>query len=543
MDFADIKYDVTIAGGAEGALLAGRYRAVRPLGQGGMGSVWLVEDTLLDSKQFAIKMLPSILVNNKRAYRQLKDEALVAMKLTHPNIVTLRAFEENNSNPFLVMDYVDGQTLDDYLSEKCKLTEEETVKLLTPIASALDYAHGEGVVHRDVKPANVMIRKDGHPFILDFGIAREIQETMTRVTGKLSSGTLLYMSPEQLDGDPPKKEQDIYSFAAMAYECLKGEPPFVRGAIEDQIKNKEPESLRSDGALAVGIISGLAKKPESRPPTCAAVLEGAVSRSGAETRRNIAGIALSIIGIATSLLIVGGVLWHREVQQKEAQRKDERKAQEEAARKRAESEYLAKQQQQEEARRKAEEEEAARIEAERKAKEDAERRANEEEAASIEAERKAADAERRAKEEEAARIEAERKAADAAKDRADNATAERRHFEVDSPNAPKPSPVMPPAPPRLTVRAELNGREVKGARMQTLSGDVFLPYDWPERLTKGRHLGPYRVQYDDGNGNYYGSFKIDDVNWNGHTNITVRLGENWPEDVRRPALGIQSWAL
>ena len=197
--------DVTIAGGAQGALLAGRYRVVRQLGTGGMGTVWLVEDTLLDSKQFAIKMLPSILVANKRAYRQLKDEALVAMKLVHPNIVQLRAFEEDNSNPFLVMDYVDGQTLDDYLSEKGKLTEEETVKLLTPIASALDYAHGEGVVHRDVKPANVMIRKDGHPFILDFGIAREIQETMTRVTGRLSSGTLLYMSPEQLDGDPPKK--------------------------------------------------------------------------------------------------------------------------------------------------------------------------------------------------------------------------------------------------------------------------------------------------------------------------------------------------
>ena len=107
---------VTMAGGA-GALLAGRYRVVRQLGQGGMGSVWLAEDTQLDNKSFAIKMLPSILVSNKRAYRQLKDEALVAMKLTHPNIVTLRAFEENNGNPFLVMDYIDGQTLDDYLAD------------------------------------------------------------------------------------------------------------------------------------------------------------------------------------------------------------------------------------------------------------------------------------------------------------------------------------------------------------------------------------------------------------------------------------------
>ena len=265
----------TIAGSGEGTLLANRYRVVRQLGQGGMGSVWLAEDTQLDNKPFAIKMLPSILVANKRAYRQLKDEALVAMKLTHPNIVTLRAFEENNGNPFLVMDYIDGQTLDDYLAERGKLPAADVLHILRPIAAALDYAHSEGVVHRDVKPANVMIRKDGHPYILDFGVAREIQETMTRVTGKLSSGTLLYMSPEQLHGTSPKPAQDIYSFAAMVYECLKGEPPFVRGQIEYQIDNDMPEPLPANvhAELSADVMAGLAKKPEARPVTCAAVLK------------------------------------------------------------------------------------------------------------------------------------------------------------------------------------------------------------------------------------------------------------------------------
>ena len=325
MTYDTINDAMTMQGGAEGALLANRYRVVRQLGQGGMGSVWLAEDTQLDNKPFAIKMLPSILVSNKRAYRQLKDEALVAMKLVHPNIVTLRAFEENGGNPFLVMDYIDGETLDDHLAEKGKLTEDETIRILKPIAAALDYAHGEDVVHRDVKPANIMIRKDGHPYILDFGIAREIQETMTRVTGKLSSGTLLYMSPEQLNGDAPKKEQDIYSFAAMAYECIKGEPPFVRGAIEDQIKNKPPEPLHSDGAFVVGIMAGLAKKPEDRPKTCAAVLEGKVlsrvehvervdgnaSRGGAETQRKSgAGKVLAVLALAAAVGI-GGVLYHQ----------------------------------------------------------------------------------------------------------------------------------------------------------------------------------------------------------------------------------------
>ena len=291
MTYDTIDDAVTMQLGTAGTFLANRYRIIRQLGQGGMGSVWLAEDTQLDNKQFAIKMLPSILVSNKRAYGQLKDEALVAMKLTHPNIVTLRAFEENNGNPFLVMDYVDGQTLDDYLYEKHRaeggkrrvdggLPEAEVVRLLKPIAAALDYAHAKGIVHRDVKPGNVIIAKDGTPYILDFGIAREIQETMTRVTGKLSSGTLLYMSPEQLNGEPPKPAQDIYSFAAMAYECLKGEPPFVRGVIEDQIKNKTPGQLGPHVMIGGRVLQALAKRPESRPLSCVAVLGGDYGKDG-----------------------------------------------------------------------------------------------------------------------------------------------------------------------------------------------------------------------------------------------------------------------
>ena len=265
--------DAVTLGGAE-ALLAGRYRVVRQLGQGGMGSVYLAEDTQLDNFRVAIKMLPAILVANKRALRQLKAEALVSMKLNHSNIVPLRGFEENNGNSFLVMDYIEGQTLDDLLAEREKLSEEETIRILSPVAAALDYAHGEGVVHRDVKPGNVMIRKDGRPFVLDFGIAREIQETMTRVTGKFFSGTLPYMSPEQLRGQAPKPAQDIYSFAAMVYECLKGEPPFVRGQIEFQILNEQPEPLSGGTQLVASVMPGLAKRPEDRPPTCSAVLEG-----------------------------------------------------------------------------------------------------------------------------------------------------------------------------------------------------------------------------------------------------------------------------
>ena len=297
---------VTLNNESARPLLAGRYRIVRQLGQGGMGSVWLAEDTKLDGKLFALKMLPSILVSDKRAYQQLKNEALVSMKLVHSNIVQIRAFEDNNNNPFLVMDYIEGQTLNDWLGgrgqelgvrevwpgrsplrkakslEACErpreplLNETDIVRLLKPIAEALDYAHseGDGVVHRDIKPANVMIRKDGRPFIMDFGIAREIQETMKRVTGAMSSGTIMYMSPEQLHGLDPDKSQDIYSFAAMVYECLTGKPPFYRGQIEHQIDHDEPAPLSGDIAIASSVMAGLAKKPDDRPKSCVAVLEG-----------------------------------------------------------------------------------------------------------------------------------------------------------------------------------------------------------------------------------------------------------------------------
>ncbi|MBP5319970.1 MAG: protein kinase, partial [Kiritimatiellae bacterium] len=365
-DYQDISDDVTMGGNAQGTLLAGRYRAVRQLGQGGMGTVWLAEDTLLDDRQVAVKMLPSILVANKRAYNQLKSEALVALKLTHSNIVTLRAFEENGGNPFLVMDYVEGGTLDDYLAEKGTLTEAETVALLAPIAAALDYAHAKGVVHRDVKPANVMIRRDGTPFILDFGIAREIQETLTRVTGKLSSGTLLYMSPEQLHGAAPKAPQDVYSFAAMVYECLTGSPPFTRGDISDQIKNKTPDPLPAGIGIAPSVMAGLAKNPGGRPATCAGVLSGrgVASRGGAVTRRRGGGKSI-LVAAALLALIAGGGAWYAR-QSREASRARVEAAQRAAEKKRAEEE---------EARREAERG-AAEQAAQEKAKAEAERLAS-----------------------------------------------------------------------------------------------------------------------------------------------------------------------
>ena len=206
----------------EPPMLADRYRVVRRLGEGGMGSVWLAEDTKLDNRKVAVKMLPAVLAGKKAACRLVKQEALTAMKLSHPNIATVRTFEEDAGNPFLVMDYIEGRGLDDILGDQGALPEAVALKLLAPVAAALDYAHGKGVVHRDVKPGNVIVRKDGTPFVLDFGIAREIQETVTRMTGRSPGGTLLYMSPEQLRGEILDCRTDIYSLGVLVHQLLTG---------------------------------------------------------------------------------------------------------------------------------------------------------------------------------------------------------------------------------------------------------------------------------------------------------------------------------
>jgi serine/threonine protein kinase len=268
----------------EGFLLGDRYKIIRKIGEGGMGAVFLAEDTALDNRPVAIKSLPLIVAGNERSLKQLKKEAKLALKLSHSHIVTLRSFESSDHGPYLVMDYIDGQTLETMLTAKERLSEEEVIRLFRPIAEALDYAHSQGVVHRDIKPSNIMIREDGVPFIMDFGIAREMKESFTRLTGKDTSGTLPYMSPEQVNGELPSQAQDIYSLAATMYECLTGEPLFCRGNIIHQIMNKEVDGSKLPDGLRDIVLQGLSKQPEDRPKTCVELLT-TVSPEELKTKR------------------------------------------------------------------------------------------------------------------------------------------------------------------------------------------------------------------------------------------------------------------
>jgi len=296
-------------------MLAGRYKIVRKLGEGGMGSVWLAEDQKLDGRKVAIKMLPVVLATNARAIQQLKAEAKMAMPLVHSHIVALRSFEDSDEGAFLVMDYVPGKTLEQILAEKGTLTEEEVLKMFRPIAEALDHAHKQKVIHRDIKPSNILIREDGEPFIMDFGIAREMKDTMTRVTGKNSSGTLPYMSPEQLRGEDPTSAQDIYSLAATIYECLSGHPPFHRGQIEYQIANETPKPLTSHSPLARAVMTGLAKQANDRPTTSMHILDHErqvpFSRAHARGKQSVGNwvAAFVLLSLIVVMVIVGQGKW------------------------------------------------------------------------------------------------------------------------------------------------------------------------------------------------------------------------------------------
>ena len=280
-DFDTLDVSPTIPGDDGGdKLLAGRYRVIRKLGEGGMGLVYLAEDTELSNNKVAIKFIPPQLAGNVRAIKNLKKEAHTSMQLSHPNIVRLHDLHTDGHQKFLVMECIDGKTLEDALAEKDedKFTLEEVLPIAEQIAAGLDYAHSRKVLHRDLKPSNIMIAKDDTVKLLDFGIAREMKDSYTRVTGHETSGTLPYMSPQQLMGEPPTVSMDIYSFAAVIYECLCGHPPFYMGDVREQIKTKIPAELIGISSTANNtILSALAKNSNQRPkkaPDLIAMLKG-----------------------------------------------------------------------------------------------------------------------------------------------------------------------------------------------------------------------------------------------------------------------------
>ena len=246
-----------------GSLLAERYRILKELGAGGMGRVYLAEDQKLGIP-VAVKVLRDILKQDPGSVKRLVAEAKASIMLSHPNIVRLHNFEDGETAKFLVMEYVEGETLAHKIAREGKVGEEETRRIGAEVCRGLEIAHQKKVIHRDMKPGNVLLGKDGSVKIADFGIARLCRDSMSRLTSQQDSGTLLYMAPEQLDGESGEAS-DIYSFGVMLYEMLAGDPPFLTGEITAQIRYKAPKEIEGlSPAMSRIVMKCLEKKPENR---------------------------------------------------------------------------------------------------------------------------------------------------------------------------------------------------------------------------------------------------------------------------------------
>ena len=205
---------------APGALVrGGRYRVERPLGSGGMASVWLAHDEELD-RPVAIKVISDALALDEAYLERFRREARIAAGLAHPNLVKIYDFAEDTDRPFLVMELVDGGTLADTDRPRLDL---DALDLARSLLSALDHVHRNGVVHRDVKPANVLFGRDGRVRLTDFGIAHPEDATGLTQTGQII-GTLRYMAPEVADGRPATPASDLYSLGVVLEAVAQDDP-------------------------------------------------------------------------------------------------------------------------------------------------------------------------------------------------------------------------------------------------------------------------------------------------------------------------------
>lgn len=255
-----------------GQALAGQYTIERELGRGGMGIVYLAHDVRLD-RRVAIKLFPPSLMGNPVLRARFVREARTSAQLSHPHIVPVYRADEVDNFVFFVMGYVEGESLADRLARLGILSPAETVRVLREAAWALAYGHARGVVHRDVKPENLMLEKGtGRVVITDFGIARDGRaEPLTRDGSVM--GSVHYMSPEQVAGEPIDGRTDLYALGVVGFKCLSGRLPFEAeqaSAVIVQHVTKPPPSVADVArdipeALARVIDSCLAKDPADRP--------------------------------------------------------------------------------------------------------------------------------------------------------------------------------------------------------------------------------------------------------------------------------------
>ena len=253
--------------------LEGRYRVAKMVGRGGMGAVFLAQDLTLE-RPVAIKVLPPELSHDEKLVGRFEREARTAAKLDHPNIIPIFAVESSGDLHYFVMKFVDGESLEQVLASGA-LSMEQSQECLWEAARALGHAHTRKVVHRDVKPGNIMFDHDGRVMIADFGISKAMQSsTQYTQTGQVI-GTPFYMSPEQAKGQEVDGRSDQYSLAVVGFQMITGRLPFQDQAVHTIIYKhifEEPPSIRElcpecPAYVAAALHKALAKEPDGRFPT------------------------------------------------------------------------------------------------------------------------------------------------------------------------------------------------------------------------------------------------------------------------------------
>jgi len=257
-------------------LLGDRYRLVRMIGSGGMGTVWEAEDETL-GRPVAVKVLSESLAAGEHAVRRFEREAQAAARLSGPYIAAVYDFGRSEGRPYIVMELVPGETLADRLAREGPLPPLEASRIATRVAEALEEAHRAGIVHRDVKPGNVMLTPAGDVKVMDFGIAAAAWAERVTTSG-LVLGTPSYLAPEQAKSEKTTPASDVYALGAMLYEMVAGRPPFVAEspvalALAHIREDPRPLDQVADGVppnLASASMAALAKDPAERPPSAAA---------------------------------------------------------------------------------------------------------------------------------------------------------------------------------------------------------------------------------------------------------------------------------
>lgn len=270
MDFRDGNFHQAEQTLTPGQSLGNRFVLQRILGQGSAGAVWLANDTHLNDEPVACKVLMPTFADDRRAIADLKREVLLTRRLRHPNIVAIHSFWDASGDRFITMEYVPGANLAQRMKDRMRAYDlAEAMPWIEQICLALEHAHSQGILHRDVKPANVLLGPGGSVRLADFGIAQSIRDTQGRDEDAVTSGTLMYMSPEQLRGDPVDERSDLYSLATTIYQMLNGTPPFYRGSIAQQIQSKSPPPIPAcHEAVNRVLLRALDKDPANRPAGC-----------------------------------------------------------------------------------------------------------------------------------------------------------------------------------------------------------------------------------------------------------------------------------